>query len=385
MKIASKQKSKTQPRRVGIDARLVYQTGVGVYIRNLLIQLAKMDTPNIEFHVYARPHDIVAIKDQLPDRKQTMFVFHVTQVPWHSFAEQIIFLYQLLRDRLDLVHFPYFSWPILYFRPFVATVHDTILLSQATGKATTKALWVYWAKNAVFRFVLSQQVKRSKHLMVPSNTVAHEIARIFPSAKGKMSVLYEGVDNNFAHAKPSPIERLEGCEYFLYVGNCYPHKNVETLLQSFEKVIKQVPHVYLCLVGPQNSFSDKIRSWTFQNNLHRSILLYHNLPPSELRWLYTNAKAFVFPSKAEGFGLPIVEAALCNCPLILSDIPVFHEVIGDQARYFGLYDTQTLSRTMCEALDTTERKDFTLNPLFSFEKMAQDTLHIYRQKLNIST
>lgn len=384
MSTESKHIPKSRPYRIGIDARLVYQTGVGVYIRNLLIHLARMDTPHLEFHVYARPKDIVTIKDQLPDRKQTAFVFHHTQVPWHSFAEQIIFLFQLLNDRLDLMHFPYFSWPVLYFRPFVATVHDTILLSQATGKATTKALWVYWIKNMVFRFVLSQQVKRAVRLMVPSNTVAHELTKLFPESKGKLDVLYEGIDSSFEHSEPSAVERLEGCEYFLYVGNCYPHKNVETVLQAFEKVLMQVPHIYLCLVGPQNSFSDRIRSWTFQNNLHRSVLLYHNLPSAKLKWLYSNAKALVFPSKAEGFGLPIVEAALSGCPLILSDIPVFHEVIGDQASYFGLYDTQMLSRIMRESLNTKERKVFTLNPLFSFEKMAKDTLHLYHQTLNIS-
>ena len=384
MNTNSQNSSQSRPYRVGIDARLVYQTGVGVYIRNLLTYLSKMDTPNLEFHVYARPKDIVTIKDQLPDSKQISYIFHITQVPWHSFAEQIIFLFQLLRDRLDLMHFPYFSWPILYYRPFVATVHDTILLTQSTGKATTKALWIYWLKNAVFRFVLAQQVARSRHIIVPSTTVARELTHLFPRAKGKINVLYEGVDSSFENAKPTPIERLDGCEYFLYVGNCYPHKNVETLLQAFEKVIRKAPHIYLCLVGPQNSFSDRIRSWTFQNNLHRSVLLYHNLPPSQLKWLYTNAKALVFPSKAEGFGLPIVEAALCGCPLILSDIAVFHEVIGDQATYFELYDAQGLSRTMRDALSTKERKEFVLNPLFSFEKMTADTLHLYHQTLNIS-
>lgn len=341
-----------------------------------------MSVKNIEFHIYARGKDIVSLRDQLSSpQKDHSFVFHITQVPWHSFAEQVVFLFQLLRDNIDLMHFPYFSWPILYFRPFVATVHDTILLTQATGKATTKSPLVYWIKHFIFRFVLSQQVKRAISIIVPSHTVAHELANFYPLAKRKIEVIYEGVDKEFEKADLIPNERLQDSEYFLYVGNCYPHKNVDTLLQAFEELAEHHSDVYLCLVGPQNSFSEHIRSWVFKNNLQRFVLLFHNVPSGELKWLYTHAKALVFPSKTEGFGLPIIEAATTGCPMILSDIPIFHEVIGDQAQYFGLYDTEKLKKLMHLALHETERKNYNINPKFSFETMTEIILSVYNETL----
>ena len=368
--------------RVGIDARLVYQTGVGVYIRNLILQLSRMHPEHIEFHIYARGKDIVKLKDQLSaPPKKCGFVFHITQVSWHSFAEQIVFLLQLWRDHLDLMHFPYFSWPILYTRPFVATVHDTILLTQATGKATTRWILWYWIKHKIFRVVLSEQIRRALSIIVPSRTVAEEVVKFYPKIKHKIEVAYEGVDEDFKNAQPQVNARLENTQYFLYVGNCYPHKNVDTLLAAFEKLSEHHPDVSLCLVGPQNAFSEHIRSWVFQHSLQRSILLLHNVPPAELMWLYTNAKALIFPSKAEGFGLPILEAAICGCPLILSDIPVFHEVIGDQAQYFDLYDTEQLKKLMHLALHETERKTYNLNPAFSFAQMSEEILHIYERGL----
>ncbi len=371
-----------KPYRVGIDARLVYQTGVGVYIRNLVYYLSKIQVKNIEFHIYARGKDITTLRDQLSSPQEYhSFVFHITQVPWHSFGEQIVFLFQLLRDNIDLMHFPYFSWPILYFRPFVATVHDTILLTQATGKATTRSPLVYWMKHLIFRFVLSQQVKRAISIIVPSHTVGHELANFYPQVKRKIEVIYEGVDREFENTDLVSNERLQDTQYFLYVGNCYPHKNVDTLLQAFEELVEHHPDVYLCLVGPQNSFSENIRSWVFKNKLQRSVLLFHNVPSGELKWLYAHAKALVFPSKTEGFGLPIIEAAICECPMILSDIPVFHEVIGDQAQYFGLYDTEKLKRFMHLALHETERKNYSLNPICSFETMTHTILSIYNEVL----
>ena len=385
MSTKSKQDPPLKPFRVGSDARLVSQTGGGVYIRNLIVYLSKIHVKNIEFHVYARAKDIVTLRDQLSSpQKDYSFVFHITQVPWHSFAEQIIFLFQLLRDNIDLMHFPYFSWPILYFRPFVATVHDTILLTQATGKATTKSPLIYWIKHSIFRFVLSQQVKRAISIIVPSHTVAHELANFYPQVKQKIEVIYEGVDKEFGKADLIPNERLQDTQYFLYVGNCYPHKNVDTLLHAFEELAEHHSDVYLCLVGPQNSFSENIRSWVFKNSLQRSVLLFHNVPSGELKWLYTHAKALVFPSKTEGFGLPIIEAAISGCPMILADIPVFHEVIGDQAQYFGLFDTEKLKKIMHLALHETERKNYDINPKFSFETMTQNILHLYYQALKIA-
>lgn len=366
--------------RIGIDARLIYQTGVGVYIRNLIFNLAQTPVKDFEFHIYVRRQDMATLKDQLPNQKHNRsLVFHGTQVAWHSVAEQFVFLLQLLKDRIDLMHFPYFSWPILYVRPFVATVHDTILLTQATGKATTRSPLVYWIKHFVFRLVLSQQVKRAISIIVPSHAVAHELANFYPQAQRKIEVIYEGVDKEFEQADLVPNAQLQGTSYFLYVGNCYPHKNINILLHAFEQVVKHHVDTHLCLVGPQNAFSENIRSWVHRHTLQRSILLLHNVRAGELKWLYANAKALVFPSKTEGFGLPIVEAALSGCPMILTDIPVFHEVIGNQAQYFQPHDTEKLQNLMRIALREDERKHYDINSQYSFTTMTQKIVQIYER------
>ncbi len=369
-------------RRVGIDARLVYQTGVGVYIRNLLYRIATTSHPDLEFHVFARSRDIISIKDLLPDRCQTHFIYHVTEVPWHSLQEQVVFLAQIVRARLDLVHFPYFSWPILYPKKFVATVHDTILLTHATGKASTRAPLIYWLKQFVFRFVLAVQLHRARRIIVPSKTVSREISGFVAVTKGKTDVFYEGVDRSFLHAEVQSVERLINTDFLLYVGNCYPHKNVETVIEAFDRVVEEMPHAYLCLVGPHNTFSERIRAQVFRLRLQRSVVFFHDLTVSQLKWLYTNARALVFPSRAEGFGLPIVEAAQCDCPMIVSDIPIFHEVIGDHVSYVGLYDVRAWADHMSKALTEKSRPTYTIDPQFSFDHMSDEILKVYREVLN---
>src|SRR3989344_401010 len=105
-------------RRIGIDARLLTQTGVGVYTRNLLEELGTLADPSLSFYIYIRAEDAA----ELPSLPAN-FIIRTVNAQWHSFTEQTLFLAQLSRDNLSLMHFCYFSFPILYNRPFVITIH----------------------------------------------------------------------------------------------------------------------------------------------------------------------------------------------------------------------------------------------------------------------
>lgn len=359
---------------IGIDARLMYQTGVGVYVRNLISNLATLDTPGLHFRIYARKGDIAKLR--LRDTKMyrvAKFTFVRCDVGWHSFAEQLFFLWQLWKDNLDLVHFPYFSWPVLYTRPFIATVHDTILLTHATGKASTRAYWVYRIKHKIFRFVFFEQVKRAVRIIVPSEAVRNEIRVYFPHTKDKIQVIPEGVDDEFLTVKLTPVKGFEDERYFLYVGNCYPHKCVETLLAAFQKLALDDEKLKLCIVGPDNYFSSHLKKSVEKV---KSIRFLHQVPTSNLKWLYSNAKALVLPSLSEGFGLPIVEAIACKCPLILSDIPVFREVAGDNVLYFPPTNVEELSARMAEILEG-KTKEAKLDPTYTFTYMVKKIISIY--------
>ncbi len=369
----------SKKKRIGIDARLLYQTGVGVYLRNLLFHLSKIDNKNVQYLIFSKKTDW--------DRFSAEYTlgtwnveFRTCNVAWHSFSEQILFLWQLLRADLDLVHFSYFSWPVLYPKPFVATIHDTILLNHATGRASTLPLWLYKIKQYVFRIVFSEQVRRAQSIFVPSDVVKKELIGFYPNSKSKIVVTHEGVDEVFARSvaqKPAAFPYVEK-SYFLYVGNCYPHKNVELLLKAIIQHKCQIPNskfeienLKLVLVGPRSIFADRLKEK--YKELGDNVLWLHDAKVEELKWLYENAKALVFPSKAEGYGLPIVEAMSVGCPLILSDIPVFHEVAGENATYFGVDDIDGLATELSKEMQNknTVRTDAT------FSDLAKKTFHFY--------
>lgn len=377
--MTSTSKTSFPRRRIGIDARLMYQTGVGVYIRNLLKEIEDVPQVNFEMHVFVLASDAVRVRE---DFNHTTFIFHETRAAWHGFAEQVLFLFELIRLRLDLMHFPYVSWPVLYPGAFVATVHDTILLTQKTGKATTRHPLVYALKRRVFRWVFGQQITRAKRIMVPSYSVRDELVNHFSFARDKIHITHEGVDADFRSATPEPFAPLVNAQYLLYVGNCYPHKNVEVLLDAYKALSKEDNNIKLCIVGPKNRFTERVMQRVREHALEGAVVWIHDASPALLKWLYLHAQALVFPSKSEGFGLPILEAMMCGCPLILSDIPVFHEVAGDEALYFSPSDTNKLYACLKNTLHNKPgAAPYTRQILFDFAKMARETGEVYENAL----
>ncbi|MEO6509127.1 MAG: hypothetical protein ABIO02_04175, partial [Patescibacteria group bacterium] len=157
-------------KRIGIDARLYFQTGVGVYIRNILHFLQEMKTDDIEFYIYVMKED----SSKITFSKTNFKKIEVTS-RWHSFSEQLVYLRQLNRDRLDLMHFTYFSHPVLYNRPFIATIHDIILLEHKTGKASTLFPFIYNLKHLAFTYAFHHQIKDSRKIITPTETVKKQI------------------------------------------------------------------------------------------------------------------------------------------------------------------------------------------------------------------
>jgi len=165
-------------------------------------------------------------------------------------------------------------------------------------------------------------------------------------------------------------------KYFLYVGNAYPHKNLEKLLEA----ISSIKFVF---VGAEDYFYKRLKEKVKDMGLGNNVIFYGPADRKELVNLYKNAIALVFPSLMEGFGLPAVEAMAQGCLVLVSDIPVFHEVLGEAAIYFNPYDPVDMAEKMSDVLNNPQKyaKFKTLGPElvegYSWQKMARQTLRVY--------
>lgn len=352
-------------KKIGIDARLYFQTGVGTYLRNLLYFLDESNPKNSIYYVYLLKKDFSKIRF-----KSKNLVKRLADYKWHGFSEQIGFLRTLLEDNLDLMHFTYFSYPVLYFRKFISTVHDVTPLAFKTGRASTKNFIFYWLKHLVFRLMLWFQVYRSKRIMTPTKTVKKELINIYGNKIDKKIIpLYEGL--NYLILKTKENKKLIGKykDFFIYVGNFYPHKNVNNLIEAFSKIGLDNK---LLLIGPDDYFAKKLK-------LKKNTLLIKNPPLTDLVYFYKNARAIIHPSLSEGFGLPLVEAGYFGTPIIASNIGVFREIWANNYISFDPRNVDDIADKISLFSKKPVKFDYRgLEDKFSFEKMTKSLLKIYQ-------
>lgn len=177
-------------------------------------------------------------------------------------------------------------------------------------------------------------------------------------------------------------------KYFLYVGNAYPHKNLERLLLASTKItsrIKMFKKFSLVLVGEQDFFYKRLKEKVKEMGFEDVVVFWGPADRKELEILYKNAIALVFPSLMEGFGLPAVEAMNQGCLVLASDIPVFHEVLGEAVVYFNPYNVEDIASKLESILKEPQKyESFKVKGLdqvrrYSWEKLARQTLAVYEK------
>ncbi len=331
--------------RIGIDARLYSQTGVGRYLRNLIPNLAKIDKKN-EYLVYLTGKDFYSFK--LPNNRWRKKLLDIS---WHSFAEQLVLPLILLKDHLDLVHIPYFNIPVIYPGKFILTIHDLIVDHFDTGKASTKHPIFYNIKRLGYRMIMKIGIKRAVAILAISQTTKDEIISHYHVFRDKITVTPDALDENFQRvANQQKRQNYYSFQYILYVGNAYPHKNLEKLVDAFS-ILVRTHNVKLVLAGDDHYFYPRLKKYVQKKQLAKKVVFYGNADDRELVNLYSFARCLVFPSRMEGFGLPNLEALICGCLPVVSDIPVFKEIWGNKLIYFNPQKPENIAVKIREVLD----------------------------------
>ena len=175
--------------------------------------------------------------------------------------------------------------------------------------------------------------------------------------------------------------------YFVYTGNAYPHKNLNRLIQAVVLLNQNRKEKLMLKISSSRSvFTDRLKKLIENNHAQNYIELLGFVPDAEIVGLYKNSIAFVFPTLAEGFGLPPMEAINAGTLVVLSDIPVLKEVYQNSVFYFDPLDVKSIADTLEQIakIPNSERQkkikssqDFVKR--YSWAKMAEQTLGIYEE------
>ena len=224
--------------------------------------------------------------------------------------------------------------------PQVVMVHDLRPLSHP--ERSMQSLY--------FRSWVPPLLRQCRHILTNSNFTASEICRTTGIPEEKVSVTPLGYDSD--HFYPSELkQRLHHRPYLLNIGQAYPHKNLERLIHAFNSIAHFFPEVDLLLLGkPHPIETTRLQQVTSELGLSSRVIFKSYVPYVELPNWYRGALAFVYPSLWEGFGLPILEAMACGCPVITSYSSATEEVAGDSALLINPLKTESIATSLSQLL-----------------------------------
>lgn len=253
----------------------------------------------------------------------------------------------------------------------VMTVHD---LSFLYNRSWFSKAYYWW-----YRIMTPLAIKTSRHLITVSQFSKQEIMRFYPFIQEEqISVAYGAVNSTRFH-RLSSVPATEH-PFALAVSSIDPRKNFPMLVKAF----KGIDGCLLYIVGKQNHVFSQ------QNGLDEelpNVRFLGRVSDEELTRLYNQAVCFIFPSIYEGFGLPLLEAMTCGCPVLASDIPVFREVCGDAAIYFNPYDETSIRNAIAHFLSLNKEEQEKLQTAgyehaqrYSWEQSARSIIDLSMKK-----
>jgi glycosyltransferase involved in cell wall biosynthesis len=365
--------------RIGIDARKLHDFGIGTFIRNLLRQLARLDSQT-EFVILCRPED----RDALAVIGENFRPVAETSGNY-SISEQLMIPWALKREGVTLFHAPHYVLPPLVQCRSVVTIHDCIHLMFPQYLPNRWSL-------AYARTSITLAARRSTRVLTVSESSKRDILRYVDIPPGKIDVIYNAYDERFRdepneEAVARVRERFQLQDQFvLYAGNVKPHKNLERLIEAFHLVRSRgLDHLKLVLIGDEISKYTALRRAVHRHQLHKYVRFLGFLPLDTLAVLYRLAGVFVFPSLYEGFGLPPLEAMASGTPVVTSNVSSLPEVAGDAAVLVDPYSASAIADGIYRVLtDDSLRLDLKRRGLeratqFSWESSVRRVREIYGQ------
>lgn len=314
--------------RIGFDAKRYFNnsTGLGVYARNLVQHLAHY-FPNNSYYLYTPKKKL----DITSPPKASVIQANGCPLFWRSIGinqhiKQVkLDIYHGLSNEIPLKRHPKTR--------YIVSIHDVIWLKMPE------------TYNAIDRFIYTQKTalacKYSDKIIATSEQTANDIQTYFKVKENKIHVLYQTVEHHVSNQLAKPIDG----HYFIYLSSFEKRKNHLLLLEAFAKIHTQTNRK-LILAGREGNTLETCKKTIQMLGLSDKVMLKVGINETEKIQLLQHADAFVYASENEGFGIPLIETALHNTPLILNNIPVFKELAGENALYFNVHNTTELAHIL---------------------------------------
>lgn len=378
--------------RIILDARKLGDGGIGVYIENLvdgLLSLREEGLVSFELSLLVEENQKPSrhpVKEA-QDRWNQKVRFIPERAKKYSLSEYLRLAGRQRHELREhhLFHAPHYTLPLFLKIPSVATIHDVIHLTHPSSRY----------HEPVARTLLRSVVKRADAIITVSEHSKAVMLKELPVTEERISVIPNALRPGIVRRKGKELSDFlaqEGMSdgYCLFVGSEMPHKGFLELLETWALLFNDVdcvcyPHLYV--VG--RNFSEESRALVREKGLQEVVKFVGEVSNRRLSFLYSGARAVVIPSRAEGFGIPAIEAMSCGVPVISTPLPSLRE-FGEGTIWFSSdFSPESLARALRRAFDESDREILRLEKgkrkaeEFTLRRQAEMTWNVYQTLLPV--
>lgn len=327
--------------RIGIEAQRIMRKkkhGMDMVALNLLLWLPKV-APQHEFILFTKAGDDINLPTQLKEIK-IVYVTGLTYVDW----EQVWLPLAIVQEKVDVMHYTGNTASLLCPVPYVLTLHDIIYLESSFSKSKN----IYQQLGFLYRkWLVPIIAKRASSVVTVSKYECGKIEKVIRGLRA-VSYIYNAIADNYNEASTSQVllEKLPK-SFMFFLGNTDPKKNTNNVIKAYVHYRKKLNGTLPLVVGDFNIA--RLKESLKQNNasdLFSSIITLGYIPNNDLPTVYRNATCFLYPSLRESFGIPILEAMACGCPVITSETSSMPEIAGKAAKIINPTDITEMAFAM---------------------------------------
>jgi glycosyltransferase involved in cell wall biosynthesis len=360
--------------RVALDARKLFDGGIGSYIRGLLGALAAGSRGD-EWTALVDPADVGRVRWPGAVRERPV------RAGKYGLAEHFAVPAEARRAHAELLHAPHYTLPLGWAGPSVVTIHDLIHIRFARFHGPGAALYA--------RVMAGLAARRARGVIVDSESTRTDVIELLATPEAKVRVIPLGVSTGIRRVDAESAARFNAeralpAGHVLYVGARKRHKNLELLLHAWA-TMPAAERPPLVLSGPAWTAREPLAVLAGTLGVANSIRFAGELRDErELSCLYSGAALLVQPSLAEGFGLPPLEAMACGTPVVSTTGGSLGEVLGDAALTVAPGDVVAFAGALARALDDEPLREWlraqglARAATFTWTRTADATILAYR-------
>jgi len=371
---------------IGIDAHAIgaRQGGNETYIRGLIKSLAEIDGDNLYTIYLANASAAAQWREEFTNRYKN-FSVRLLPPPTPLVRVPVYLTYELFKRPVDVLHVQYTAPPFCRV-PVVVTIHD--LAFERMPETFTRR------GSFQLKLTVRRTAKKAARIATVSEYSRQDLLDIYKLPPEKVVVTYNGVESSFTLQPSVPNEAEEvrrrfgvSRDFLLAVGSLQPRKNLVRLIRAYARLRseRQDFRPQLVIVGRKLWLASEIFDEVKRHPWVDDVILTGYVADEDLPALYRAARAFVYPSLFEGFGLPPLEAMACGTPVVTSDVSSLPEITGDAALLIDPNDERALANALIEVLNNDplraelREKGIAQAKKFTWRDAAEKTLRLYQE------